>query len=374
MTYYRKLTALSVLLAVVALVTMFAAEAGADPLPGQQLKFSQVPMVKTSIDLVEYNGHDELSMMLGISAFGGPDPGPGFISSDYDGLEVMADDFADPFNTPVVHVKWWGSYLGNSIDPNRPIDRFLIAFESDLPADQNPFGFSRPDELLSSQIVDRGALGPGSGTFTETLIFSEPGGEDIYEYNAELHLDKQFDQDPNTVYWLKIAALLELTDEDGSGFVDGFDLSLLLAEGPFWGWHNRDYTVPDPFALAVTPPISPGERDEAAELGLPYPTEVWHFQDDAVSNSDTTMTLDPAMPNMPLDVVQNPFAYLPQSYVDGLDGPPAGIGTDGTTHVGISQFSKDLAFELFTIPEPATCMLMLIGLVAVAKGTRRQRG
>jgi len=317
MTYYRKLTALSVLLAVVALGTMFAAEAGADPLPGQQLKFSQVPMVTTTIDGAVYNGHDELSMMFGISQFGITDPNlidPGFISSEYIGLEVMADDFADPFNTPVVHVRWWGSYLGNSIDPDKPIDRFLIAFESDLPAIQNPFGdFSRPDQLLSSQIVDRGALGPGSGTFTETLIFTAPpGGEDIYEYNAELHFDKQFPQNPNTVYWIKIAALLEVTDENADGVVDVTDLTILATDGPLWGWHNRDYTVPDPFALAVTPPISPGERDEAAELGLPYPTEVWHFQDDAVVNTDTTMFLDPLMPNMPLDVVQNEFAYSPR--------------------------------------------------------------
>ena len=366
MTYYRKLTMLGIMCAVAVLVTQFATEAGADPLPGEILKFQQLPMVATPIDGVDYHGHDELSMLYGI-----PDGGiPGGFASEYRGTS-MADDFADPFNTPVVHVRWWGSYLGNHLDPDIPIDKFLIAFESDLPADQNPLGFSRPENVLSTQIVDRGALSPGSGTYTEKLIFSAPpGGEDIYEYNAELHLDKPFPQDPETVYWIKIAALLDVTDLDGDGTVSAVDLSILAANGPQWGWHNRDYTVPDPFALAVTPPIFPGERDEAAELGLPYPTKVWHFQDDAVSNAATSLFLDPTMPNMPAGLIQEPFAYVPQPYVDGLDGPPAGVGTDGTTHVGVSSFSKDLAFELYTIPEPATCILLVIGLGAIL--ARRQ--
>jgi len=71
---------------------------------------------------------------------------------------------------------------------------------------------------------------------------------------------------------------------------------------------------------------------------------------------------DPAMPNMPKVVQLNPF---PQNYVDGLDGP--GLSP---VHGGIGRFSKDLAFELYTIPEPATCMLMLIGLVTVVAGRR----
>lgn len=375
MNYYQKIAVGTAFLASAVLLSLLSSTGFADPLPGEILKFQQLPMVTTQIDGVDYHVHDELS-----SLYGFPDPTiPGGIVTDYFGTS-MADDFADPFDTPVVHVRWWGSYLGNLINPDNPIDKFLIAFESDLPADQNPIGnFSRPDQVLSTQIVNRGALAPGSGTFTEKLILSAPApGEDIYEYNAELHLDKEFQQDPETVYWLKIAALPDVVDANGDGAVDAADLSIGLATGaiPQWGWHNRDYTIPDPFALAVTPPVAPGERDEAVELGVPYPSEVWHFQDDSVSNPDTHLRLDPAMPNMPVDLFQNEFTYMPQNYVDGLDGPAAGVGTDGTTHVGVSQFSKDLAFELYTrgpiIPEPASCVLMLVGFGA-SLALRRRR-
>jgi hypothetical protein len=56
----------------------------------------------------------------------------------------MADDFADKFSSPVVHVKWWGSYLNKFTTPNFPVDKFLISFESDIPAAPN-VPFSRPN-------------------------------------------------------------------------------------------------------------------------------------------------------------------------------------------------------------------------------------
>lgn len=352
MNYSRNLVALG------ALWTILTSVASADPLPGETLKFQQQPMVTTTVGGIVYNGHDELSTLYGFPATGVPtDP-----VTDYQGT-TMADDFADAFNTPVVHVRWWGSYEGNINPATNPIDSFLIAFESDLPA-VPPNNFSRPDQVLNSQIVRRGPLAPGSGTFSEKLLFTAPpGGEDIYEYNAELHLGKEFFQDPNTVYWLKIAALTDIQDFDGDGDVDAADIVAGSTQGliPQWGWHNRDYTIADPYALAVTPPVLPGERDEAAELGIPFPTEVWHFQDDAVVNSQTTMQIDPSMPTMPLSLQQDPGAYLPTNYVAGLDGPSP-----------VDSFSKDLAFELYTIPEPATCLLLVMGLCGIAADRRRR--
>ena len=62
----------------------------------------------------------------------------------------MADDFADKFKSPVVHVKWWGSYLNNFTTPNIPVNKFLISFESDVPDPNptNPEDFSHPGEPL----------------------------------------------------------------------------------------------------------------------------------------------------------------------------------------------------------------------------------
>jgi hypothetical protein len=341
----------TVLLIVCGFALLSATQVLADPLPlRDQLKFSQQPMVNTPIPNPNgtvgiYHGHDELSTLYSQVPIGTP-------FRDYSGI-AMADDFADAFSSPVLHVKWWGSYMNNTLNANNAVNKFLIAFESDIPANQNPVGpFSTPGQVLSSQIVNAGPLSPGSGTFTEKLIQSVPApGEDIYEYNAELHLGKEFFQQPETVYWLKIAALVDVVP--GTTPVQ-------------WGWHNRDYTVIDPLAAAVTPPVLPGERDERIELGLPtYPTPVWHFQDDSVS-AQTRIGVDSMMPNMPVFVQQ--FGYVPQHYVDGLDGPGPILATDGTVlQPGIGAFSKDLAFQLFTytIPEPSTCLLMTCSVAGI---------
>ena len=67
MTYHRKLTALSVLLAAVALATLFSAGANADPFADQVLKFQQQPMIGTQVGVDVngiaqlFDGHDELS-------------------------------------------------------------------------------------------------------------------------------------------------------------------------------------------------------------------------------------------------------------------------------------------------------------------------
>src|SRR5690348_16332566 len=91
---------------------ILVAAAYADPLPGEIRKFDQSPMVNTAIQGQIYFGHDELSTAYGditqptVSYFG----------------RFMADDFADKFNTPVVHLTWWGSYLNdnNAAFPPQP--------------------------------------------------------------------------------------------------------------------------------------------------------------------------------------------------------------------------------------------------------------
>jgi hypothetical protein len=320
-----------------------------DPLPGRDvLKFSQRPMDGTPIvndagGTTLYWGHDELS-----TAYSSGDSTQPRI---YQGV-FMADDFADKFSSPVVHVKWWGSYLNNFQTPEFPVDKFLISFESDIPqSPNNPF--SRPGEPLLNQIVRRvpaGGLSPGSGTYTEKPI--SPGGfplfESLYEYNAELHLGKEFFQQPDTVYWLKIVALVDLPA--------GVPIDPPPTFAPRWGWHNRDYTILDP--LASTPPaVVPGERLVGTIGGGPVGSPIWHFQDDAVTGRVLVDTAGPMGQVMPV-IVQS--LYAPTSYLPIADGPEQ-----------IGQFSKDLAFELYTVPEPGTCLLLFIGLASVVALRRR---
>jgi hypothetical protein len=334
-------TNLLVRLCALALAFALPAIAAADPIVGRDvLKFSQLPMLNTPIPSpnnptgVEFfHGHDELSTAYSVR------PATGGEIIGYQG-RFMADDFADKFSTPVVHVKFWGSYLNRpTFLPDPSVKRFLISFERDVPVGPNN-PFSRPGEPLLNQIVtldDDGKLTPGSGTFTEKLAFPTSVDGPIFEYNAELHLGKEFRQKANEVYWLKIVALVERFE------------NLPNDQQLQWGWHNRDYTLLDP--LASSPPaVVPGEHIDGllpvGGAGIP----IWHFQDDAVDGfvnvAFTDNPMSRIMPNVSQDV-RGPNNYLPP-----WDGPSI-IGT----------FSKDLAFQLYTaIPEPASITLILLGL------------
>ena len=238
----------------------------ADPLPNQQLKFDQEPMNQTAVAGQIYYGHDEFSTAYGVGNAAMP-------PLNYDG-RFMADDFADNFSTPVVHLTWWGSYLNDTAPTPQPhVQKFLIAFESDVPANTANGTPSHPgcttpgcNPVLNYEVVTLGSLSPGSGTFTET---PENGpdpvlGESLYKYNAELSVP--FKEQKDTVYWLKIAALVDVPQPLPQPIPPGVTQ---------WGWHNRDYTIQDALASPVP---SPGEYVDGNILGQ----NIYHFQDDAV--------------------------------------------------------------------------------------------
>jgi len=350
------ITLFTVGLAVVAAGTILVTTTHADPLPGRDLlKFSQVPMINTTITNTAgqtntYRGHDEWSTAYGFSNAANP------TITSWDG-SFMADDFSDKLSSPVVHVKWWGSYHNDVINPQFPVNKFLIAFESDVPAPVP--GFSRPGQVLQADVVNRAAAisGPGSGQFTEKIIRGPDPllGESLYEYNAELNLNNIFFEQKDTVYWLKVVALVDVNN--GQTFPVGSPPPNMTQ----WGWHNRDYTVQNPLASNVTPP---GEQIVGAVDG----TNVWHFQDDAVTGT-VRYTNVLGTPNFGIfQPVQN---MSPTNYLGGgIDGPSSAPGV-----VGIDQFSKDLAFNLYTtIPEPGTCFLLVCGALSMALAHRRRLG
>jgi hypothetical protein len=346
------------------MAAFLATQAQADPLPKRDLlKFSQLPELAVPLPdpngtVTTYHGHDELSTAYGnILQPGSPVLG-------YTG-RFMADDFADKLNTPVLHVKFWGSYLNNFIDPNMQVNKFLISFESDQPAN-SANGFSHPDVPLLTQIVTRGALAPSSGTFTEKPV---PGitsvDGPVYEYNAELNLNNAFPEKADNVYWLKITALVDLPVgfSTANPSFDPLNPGASPTKVTQWGWHNRDFTVQDTLASTA---VSPGESIVGLVGNAASPVPVWHFQDDAVAGKVRVNMLPPGTPLNPTIQQQSLSAT---NYVDGLDGP----GIAGATH-NISSFSKDLAFELYTnnpVPEPGTCLLLISGCVGLALMRRK---
>ena len=76
-----------------------AGRAPADPLPGEVLKFQQLPLTGGNAN-APFPGHDETS-----TAYATFDP----LTNQPTGWQgtFMADDFADTVNSPIVHVSWW---------------------------------------------------------------------------------------------------------------------------------------------------------------------------------------------------------------------------------------------------------------------------
>jgi PEP-CTERM motif len=333
----------SLILAAAVCAAMFATSAQADPLPGQILKFDQSPMINTAVAGQIYFGHDELSTAYGVASTAGP-------PTNYRGT-FMADDFADKFTTPVVHLTWWGSYIDNSnaaFPPQPHVQKFLIAWETDVP--QIAGTFSHPGTVIQSEVVTLGTLTPGTFTETPERAPDPVLHEALYRYNAQLQLP--FAQAPDTVYWLKIAALVDVPQP----------VTVPPQPGTTqWGWHNRDYTINDPQA-SVAPNVNPGEHVDGLVPGTNIP--IWHFQDDAVTG---ILDYTPISPNGP---IINQFQMTPANYVFVNS---AGVGPiDGPA--GIEQHSKDLAFRLYTqVPEPASCLLVAIGLAGAFSIRRRSR-
>lgn len=318
-----------------------------------EIQYRQLPLNGVVIDNIPYYGHDELSTTY--STFDQDNQFIGFAGC------YMADDFADQRGLPIVKIKWWGSYLENEI--MEPVTRFLIAFETDVPAVGQPGDIdyvpSHPGEVIGSQILNLSGSTPlNQGEYSETPIGSggPPCYESLYEYEAVL--ENPFLHDQDTVYWLKIIALIDIPpdrwhqieailNQTGMALYDFLNLPYLQQqpyglEQPLtrWGWHNRDYTIQDPLA-SIPPGVVPGEHDASLlSWTLPIcnpPIEVWHFQDNAVAGD---VFIDDQMPLVEQPTWQEQYYKYSQPLCSG-----AGQGVDGPE--GIETYSKDLAFELW---------------------------
>jgi hypothetical protein len=289
-----------------------------NPLPGEIPKFQQLPLGDLATNPAsQFPGHDELSTANLNTA-----------SQGFSGT-FAADDFSDNVTSPIVDVQWWGSYLPSTAAPGQ-VQHFLISFESDVPA-TSVSGFSQPGTSLSSEVVTLGALTPASGTFTETAVPSVPGPDGpLYEYNAELA--NPFPEQAGTTYWLKIVAL------------NGPNQDIQ------WGWHNRDYTIPDPYAAAPGDAIL-GTND----VGQP----VYHYLDDAVTG-DVTYLPGLSSPKNLIETNMSPLLYSTNPAIDGF----------GAT--GVVPPSEDLAFNLYytTVPEPVGLPLLAMGFVFMRRHRR----
>jgi hypothetical protein len=190
-------------------------------------------------------------------------------------------------------------------------------------------------------------------------------GESLYEYNAELNLTQSFPEIKDNIYWLKIAALVDVPAT--LSVFDPYNPQNSPIQVTQWGWHNRDYTIQDTLAstgLAFPPG---GEFLDGFIGPAAAPQPVWHFQDDAVRGD---VRILPGAGGFTQPVVFQPIQNMfPINYLDNIDGPSSAI--PGTT--GIGFHSLDLAFELYAaVPEPGSCLLLACGLWGLALNRSRR--
>ena len=240
---------------------------------------------------------------------------------------VIADDFSDTFKTPVRTVKWWGSYVGPTFQqvptgPPVPIfgpgseDGYAISFFGDVPVGPNNT-FSHPDGLLGSYILplDKVSIKPTPYVGWDM--------HPIWEYEANLmdaHLDHAvspladpmgFNQRPGEVYWISIVAEV------------GHKIELFQdpAGGePIWRSEDTGKFANEHYWGWHTSPI---RFNDFATMGhLVMPGNQWQY-----------------------------FGWMP---------------------IQPHHYLYDMAFELKTVPEPASVVLMAVVLVAACAGRRRR--
>ena len=195
-----------------------------------------------------------------------------------------------------------------------------------------------------------------------TLIASPPGG------GNRPHWHREFDE-----WWVVLGGRLEWELTGGlivqatkvSAIEDAQnEVYTILDQRHEVTAATRDYTVQNALASNVQPP---GEQI----VGFVDGTNVWHYQDDAVTGS-LRYTNVLGTPNF--GIFQPPANMSPTNYQGGgVDGPSSTPGV-----VGIDAFSKDLAFNLYTTnptsPEPGTCFLFVCGSLGMALAHRRRHG
>ena len=221
----------------------FTAQADWDP--GQPAKWVQLP------DL-DFTGLDVLASFVA-----NPQPSePPFVN------KILADDFLCTSPDKVTDIHIWGSWL-DDIEVDPALLSFHLSIHSDVPAAQNPDGFSKPGEQLwfatmaptSARVhytAQEQFFDPNSGQIigTDTLV---------WQYNFIIPEADAFAQqgtrDDPVVYWLDVQALVP-ADEQG-------------LPQPLWGWKTSREHWNDDAVFGHTDQFSQPGIGDWSELRYP---------------------------------------------------------------------------------------------------------
>jgi hypothetical protein len=263
----------------------------------------QLPLQNDPPAGAPFSGHDQFSTVV---------PAVGAT-----GAEVL-DNFEVSVSRKLTSITWWGAPLQpQAAEPHE----FFVQVYDNVPANGNVP--SHPGNTVAfASIAAPGFGDPGEPLYTSTQV-SDPGSPAglLMEYSGALSPFFQFQA--NTPYWLTIYTSPDFTQL-----------------GLTWGWHTRDYTIPDP--------LSPVDSLVGMVGGLP------------VNQSGSGAVSQGYIGN------SNGFPVLqgsptPLSYSAGTDGP-----------AGIDAFGMNMAFALYNAPEPSSLILGALGAIALLAYRRRR--
>jgi len=140
----------------------------------------------------------------------------------------LADDWLCTEAGPVSDIHFWGSWLNDTVGT---ITSFIIAIYTDIPAEQNPDGYSKPGECLWERTfypgewtevrIDspylQGWYDPSAGYYIEN------DHNTYYQYNI-VDITEPIIQEKGTIYWLSISA----------------SVKEMAALQPLWGWKSTE--------------------------------------------------------------------------------------------------------------------------------------
>ncbi len=125
---------------------------------------------------------------------------------------VLADDWMCSETGWVKDVHFWGSWMHE--DEGRVLS-FWLSIHEDIPAEQNPDGYSKPGETIWEREITRFqaiAIDPPvmEGWYDPMQQLVLPGDHSAYfQYNIYLDSIDWFWQQAGTIYWLNISAVVE---------------------------------------------------------------------------------------------------------------------------------------------------------------------
>jgi len=125
---------------------------------------------------------------------------------------ILADDFMCSETGWIKDVHFWGAWMGGQ---EGVIDHFVLSLHADIPAEQNPDGYSMPGETLREWEIYEWAIVPIDPPTAEGWYDPLTGvviSEDhvaYYQYNVILPREDWFHQDSGTIYWLNISAVVQ---------------------------------------------------------------------------------------------------------------------------------------------------------------------